>query len=105
MFKDMFQLAETPYSDTDAEWDEFVATHPHGSLLQTTHWARLKSRFGWGPQRVWLKREGKLVAGAQILFRSYGLGVVKIGYIPHGPLVDWDDADLVPWGSLVHVGT
>ena len=86
-----FQLEERPYTAADAEWDEFVAQHPHGSLLQTTNWARLKGRFGWKAHRVWLKRDGKLAAGAQILYRSAFMGLVSVGYIPHGPLVDWQD--------------
>lgn len=91
----MFDLGEQPYSEADAEWDAFVAAHPRGSILQTTHWARLKSRFGWSSQRVWMRRDGRLVGGAQVLFRSVALGIVKLGYIPHGPLVDWRDAEQV----------
>lgn len=91
MVAKMFELGEHSYSEADAEWDDFVAAHPRGSLLQTTNWARLKSRFGWTSQRVWMRREGRLVAGAQVLFRSAALGIVKIGYVPHGPLVDWSD--------------
>lgn len=95
MFQEWFQLGEQPYSEADAEWDDFVATHPHGSILQTTNWARLKNRFGWTSKRVWLRQDGKLVAGAQILFRSVALGIVKMGYIPHGPLVTWQDEEQV----------
>ncbi len=95
MFEKMFELGEQPYSEADAEWDAFVAGHPHGTILQTDSWARLKNRFNWSSQRVWLRRDGKLIAGAQILFRSSALGLVKIGYIPHGPLVDWDDEEQV----------
>lgn len=91
----MFDLGEQPYSEADAEWDAFVAAHPRGSILQTTNWARLKSRFGWSSQRVWMRRDGRLVAGAQVLFRSVAVGIVKLGYIPHGPLVDWNDAEQV----------
>ena len=91
MVSQLPELGEQPYSAADAEWDTFVAAHPHGSLLQTTNWARLKSRFGWSSQRVWLRQDGRLVAGAQVLFRSVALGVVKLGYIPHGPLVNWSD--------------
>ncbi len=89
MFDKWFTLGEQPYSEEDAAWDAFVASHPDGSLLQTTNWARLKNRFGWSSQRVWLKKDGRYAAGAQVLFRSAALGLVKIGYIPHGPLVDW----------------
>ncbi len=87
----MLELGEQPYSPADAEWDAFVAAHPHGSLLQTTQWARLKNRFGWTSERVWLRRDGRLVAGAQVLFRSLAMGIVKMAYVPHGPLADWHD--------------
>ncbi|HNS38679.1 MAG TPA: peptidoglycan bridge formation glycyltransferase FemA/FemB family protein [Promineifilum sp.] len=95
MVSKMFELGEQPHTEADAEWDAFVAAHPRGSLLQTTNWARLKSRFGWSSQRVWMRRDGRLVGGAQVLFRSMGLGIVRIGYVPHGPLVDWDDDEQV----------
>lgn len=95
MFDKWFELAEQSYSAADAEWDAFVATHPHGSLLQTTAWVRLKNNFGWSSQRVWLRQDGKLVAGAQILFKAAAFGVARIGYIPHGPLVNWHDAEQV----------
>ncbi len=95
MFDKWFSLGEQPSSKEDAQWDAFVEEHPHGSLLQTTDWARLKNRFGWSSHRVWLKKDGRFVAGAQVLFRSAALGIVKIGYIPHGPLVDWHDQEQV----------
>ena len=95
MFEKWFELGEKPYSEEDAAWDAFVTAHPNGSILQTTNWARLKNRFGWSSQRVWLKKEGRYVAGAHLLYRSAALGIVKIGYIPHGPLVDWDDTEQV----------
>lgn len=95
MFENMFQLGEQPYSEDDAEWDDFVEAHPNGSFLQTTQWARLKSRFNWKAYRVWVKEEGKLVAGAQILFRSAAFRMVKMAYIPHGPVVDWGNDRLV----------
>lgn len=93
MFAKMFELGEKPLTDEDAAWDSFVASHPNGSILQTTNWARLKNRFNWSSHRVWLKKDGQFVAGAQILYRSAALGIIKIGYIPHGPLVDWQDPE------------
>jgi peptidoglycan pentaglycine glycine transferase (the first glycine) len=89
------QLEEEGYREDDAEWDAFVAAHPQGSVLQTTHWARLKNRFGWTSHRVWLRRDGQIVAGAQILFRSLAFGLAKFAYIPHGPLVDWQNEEQV----------
>ena len=42
-----------------------------------------------------MRRDGRLVAGAQVLFRSLAMGVVKMAYVPHGPLVDWHDDEQV----------
>ena len=95
MLGQFLQLGEQPYSAQDAEWDAFVAAHPHGSVLQTTAWARLKGRFGWQGYRVWVRHEGKLIAGAQILFKSAVFRLFRLGYIPHGPLVDWHNDELV----------
>ncbi len=91
MLDKWMELGEQPRTEEDDAWDDFVRSHPHGSLLQTTDWARLKNRFGWSSHRVWLKKEGQFVAGAQILYKSSLMGMVKVGYIPHGPLVDWND--------------
>ena len=95
MFEEIFEIGQQPYTEADAEWDDFVAGHPHGSLLQTTQWAQLKNRFGWHSHRVWLRQDGQLVAGAQVLYRSVAFGAIKMGYIPHGPLVNWDDDEQV----------
>lgn len=91
----MSQLDNRPSIEIDREWDEFVARFPHGSILQSSSWARLKRGYGWRPQRIWLRKEGKLVAGAQVLIRTFALGLIRIGYIPHGPLVDWRDKEQV----------
>jgi peptidoglycan pentaglycine glycine transferase (the first glycine) len=95
MFDKWFELAEQPYTEEDAAWDRFVADHPQGSILQTTNWARLKNRFNWSSQRVWLKQDGRFAAGAQVLFKSAALGLLKIAYVPHGPLVDWHNDEQV----------
>lgn len=95
MLDEIFKLEKQPYSQSDAEWDAFVEGHPMGSVLQTTRWAQLKNHFGWRSHRVWLRQEGKLVAGAQVLFRSALLGMVRMAYIPHGPLVNWQDEEQV----------
>jgi peptidoglycan pentaglycine glycine transferase (the first glycine) len=95
MLDQLFQLQDAPYTAADAEWDAFVRQHPQGSVLQTTAWGQLKSEFGWSPHRVWLRREGELVAGAQLLVKSAALGIIRVAYLPHGPLVNWQDDEQV----------
>lgn len=76
------------------DWDAFVASHPDGHLLQTSQWAELKRRFGWQVERVALRREGQIVAGAQVLLRRLPWGQT-LAYVPKGPLVDWRNPALV----------
>jgi lipid II:glycine glycyltransferase (peptidoglycan interpeptide bridge formation enzyme) len=78
----------------DAAWDSFVAGHGGAHILQTAGWGALKSRFGWRATRVALgDGDGLPQAGAQLLFkRQLGL---TLGYVPRGPLVDWQDAAAV----------
>lgn len=74
-------------------WDDFVAAHPDGHILQTGAWGALKSQFGWAGERVGLARGGELVAGAQVLYRRLPAGLGRLAYVPKGPLVDWADEE------------
>ncbi len=75
-----------------AAWDEFVAGHPAGHVLQTSRWARLKSAFGWQAERVIVRAasgpDAPIVGGASLLFRRLPWGQT-LAYIPKGPVVDW----------------
>jgi lipid II:glycine glycyltransferase (peptidoglycan interpeptide bridge formation enzyme) len=79
----------------DAAWDAFVERRADGHVLQTSAWARLKSRFGWSAGRVAVLDEGRVVAGASVLFRRLPLGLGTLAYVPKGPVVNWDNAPLV----------
>jgi lipid II:glycine glycyltransferase (peptidoglycan interpeptide bridge formation enzyme) len=81
-----FDLQTTP-----DEWDQFVALHPDGHVLQCSAWAELKSAFGWRAERIAVRDGGRLVAGAQVLYRRLPLGT-HIAYLPKGPLVDLGDS-------------
>lgn len=76
---------------TRTTWDAYVANHPSGHLLQTWAWGELKARFGWRVERLALVENGKIVSGAQILFRSVPARIFSLAYIPKGPLVNWTD--------------
>lgn len=69
-----------------AVWDGFVSRHVSGSFLQSFGWGELKAQFGWRTVRLGAFVEGRLVAGAQVLFRDLPLGT--LAYIPRGPLAD-----------------
>ncbi len=72
-------------------WDDFVAGHADGHVLQTSPWGALKSQFGWADERVGLVQSDDLVAGAQMLLRRLPAGLGRLAYVPKGPLTDWDD--------------
>lgn len=80
--------------EADDAWDEFLAQSPHGHILQTARWARLKADFGWRGQRVVLRTipspDAPLLGGASILYRPLPWGQ-SVAYIPKGPAVDWSD--------------
>lgn len=68
-----------------AAWDVFVAGTPGGHHVQTSLWAGVKAPFGWRSSRIVVTRQGRIVAGAQLLARSVPfLGTVA--YVPFGPL-------------------
>ena len=75
-----------------AQWDAFVAAHPAAHFLQTSGWGQLKSHFNWTAYRVVCQDPSlDIIAGAQLLHtRRRG---VSLGYVPRGPLVNWDDMD------------
>jgi peptidoglycan pentaglycine glycine transferase (the first glycine) len=77
------------------EWDRFVRKNPHGHILQTAAWGKLKSAFDWKAETICTDDMGALV-----LFRQLPLGL-SLAYVPRGPLADWNRAaDL---GKLVDV--
>ncbi|PDW03378.1 lipid II:glycine glycyltransferase FemX [Candidatus Viridilinea mediisalina] len=70
---------------TTAAWDAFVQTHPHGNLLQQSHWGALKASFGWQVRHLAVcNGQGTLLAGAQLLIRSRS--GLSLAYTPRGPL-------------------
>jgi lipid II:glycine glycyltransferase (peptidoglycan interpeptide bridge formation enzyme) len=79
---------------TSTQWDAFVASHPHGHILQTWTWGVLKSHFGWTADRVAATRDDRIVAGAVVLFRPLPLRLGTLAYIPKGPVLDFADDDL-----------
>lgn len=72
---------DTPPSE--AEWDQFVESCPHGHFEQSSAWACMKQEQGWDCFRVVLRNEAGISGGFQILYRSTRFG--RVGYLSKGP--------------------
>src|SRR5712692_5112695 len=73
-------------------WDAQIARLPHSHLLQSWAWGEFKSGYGWQARRLcWDSITSP--AAAQVLRRS-GLKVLRVLYVPNGPLLDWQNAPL-----------
>jgi peptidoglycan pentaglycine glycine transferase (the first glycine) len=84
---------------TQSDWDELIIGLPNSHVLQTAEWAEVKSEVGWHSHPIsWKNNNGEVVAAANILVRSVkplGFGPkMSIGYIPRGPMLDWNDENL-----------
>lgn len=79
---------------SEVEHDGFLKQSPQVNLLQSSQWATVKSE--WRNERLGFFKDGKLVAVASLLIRRL---VVPFGftmiYIPRGPVMDYEDAELV----------
>lgn len=83
----------------DRAWDAFLAATPGGHHTQTSMWARVKASMGWEAVRVVAEVDGRIVGGAQVLYRRVA-PLTAVGYLHRGPVLAPDgDADVV--GALV----
>ena len=75
-----------------SEHDDFVIQSDQTNLLQSSSWAKIKDN--WGNERVGFYQEDQLVAVASILIQPLPLGF-SILYIPRGPIMDYQNKELV----------
>src|SRR5712692_2647349 len=76
------------------QWDQFVAQHPAGHLLQSWGWGELKASMGWHALRfaLWDTERQQMVAVANVLRHTVAQVPSRTGYfayIPKGPVLDW----------------
>jgi len=76
------------------EWNTFVAREPSFALLQSWGWGEFKEKLGWKPFRIAVRQGGTIVAGAQMLIKSFIPGLLGVAYIPRGPIGNWLDAGM-----------
>ena len=77
---------ETSELMVDADWDDFVAAAPGGCHMQACFWAAFKAEAGWRPLRVIIRKDGEIVAGAQMLMRNLG-NVFNVAAAFQGPIL------------------
>jgi len=76
--------------ESDPDWDAFIASVPYGHHVQTSLWGQVKGVLGYRAIRIIVCRDGRTVAGGQILVRQI-TPFVTIGYMPKGPVFSsWD---------------
>lgn len=66
------------------QWDDFIHDQPRAHALQLHAWGALKADYGWDVARVALQDGGRIVAGAQVLFRPLPLKLGAMAYLPMG---------------------
>jgi peptidoglycan pentaglycine glycine transferase (the first glycine) len=77
---------EVSFADQEPAWEAFLAGAPGAHYTQSSLWARIKAPGGWRAARVTVTRDGRIVAGAQLLMRPLPLAGA-IGYVPKGPVL------------------
>jgi lipid II:glycine glycyltransferase (peptidoglycan interpeptide bridge formation enzyme) len=76
-------------ADERRAYDGFVSASPFGHLLQSWRWGEFRAAWGWQPKRFLCRRDGRVVAAVQLLFRPTPLGT--LAYVPRGPVCAPDD--------------
>ena len=71
------------------EWDAALLELPAAHVLQSWSWGDFKSRHGWQAKRLLWYEGSHPRAAAQILIQQRGR--LRLGYVPKGPVVAWDD--------------
>lgn len=73
-------------------FNHYVASHPRGDVLQTTHWGRLKAAHGWQFYPFAVEKGGEIRAAALLLVKDLAPLPGMIAYSPRGPLYSTPEA-------------
>ena len=76
-------------------YDDFIAGHPKGHILQTFEWGEIKAKTGWKPFYLLIEKDGQPHAAITILKRSIPVIKKAIFYAPRGPVADLHDEKLL----------
>jgi lipid II:glycine glycyltransferase (peptidoglycan interpeptide bridge formation enzyme) len=71
------------------EWDRLVDRCPGADVTQLSAWATIRHLVGYTPNYLFAFRGTQLVGGALVLHKTL-FGLVKLGYLPYGPVLAAD---------------
>jgi lipid II:glycine glycyltransferase (peptidoglycan interpeptide bridge formation enzyme) len=77
------------------EWRNLLGELPEPHVLQSWEWGVLKGQTGWLAERLSLRAEAGAAAFQFLRRHPLPLVPVTIGYVPKGPVLDWNNLDLV----------
>ena len=77
----------------NTDWDTFLAETSGGYHTQTSAWGQVKSLLGREAIRIIVRKNGRIVGGAQMLIRPMPFAGT-IGYVPRGPLFAFEEPTL-----------
>ncbi|MGW0812038.1 lipid II:glycine glycyltransferase FemX [Streptomyces viridiviolaceus] len=81
---------------TREEHLRFVATRPSVSHMQVPSWGDVKP--DWQAESLgWFDQDDRLVGAGLVLLRPLPRLKRALAYLPEGPVIDWDAADLEGW--------
>ncbi len=82
---------------SESEHLDFIRGRRSASFLQTPAWGRVKSE--WRRESLGWFRDGddQPIGAALVLYRKLPRVRRYLAYLPEGPVIDWDDADLGAW--------
>jgi lipid II:glycine glycyltransferase (peptidoglycan interpeptide bridge formation enzyme) len=83
--------------DSPEAWRAALGGLPAVHVLQSWEWGAVKAQTGWRADRMIMAQpDGKAAAAFQFLWRPLAARIpLAVGYVPKGPVVDWDDTRLV----------
>jgi lipid II:glycine glycyltransferase (peptidoglycan interpeptide bridge formation enzyme) len=69
------------------QWDQLVSRSAGTDVTQLSAWARIRAMVGYRPVYLLAYQNDEVVGGALLLRRRL-FGLLSVGYLPYGPLVD-----------------
>ncbi len=83
-------LTITYCSDPEA-WNRGLLAFSRPHVLQTWEWGEVKAQTGWRTYALRFARGAETVGQALLLRRPVPVTSLGIGYIPKGPVLNWED--------------